>query len=263
MLDSTSRPAAKISGRTKGHRDRPPQPQPRRGFTLIEMLVVISIVSVLIAISVTGLKGARERATTVRVLARLGQLQKGFTAYTVDYKDTFPALIPPNQRTRTITYGPRTREVRYFEQYCFWHLFLAESYFGVPWDSRAVQDGDGPGGEANAVWYSQTFLAAPEYWDEDLRTGSDQRRAVRAGEVQFPSSKILLVLSVLWHTYTVPAVPLPDTMTARVDGSASKQPVESFLRGVPAGHEAFLDGATGAFWPGMETRAGARGRDLQ
>ena len=224
---------------------------------------MISIVSVVLAISVTGLAGARQRAVTIRGLANLSSVQRGFTAYTADFKDTFPCLIAPAEASRTVVSGPWTTTVRYFDQAIYWHLFLAESYFGVPWDSKSIQPGNAPGGLVNAFWYCHTFVTAPEYWNLDLRTGPSQRRSTRSDEVLFPSAKVGVITSPAWNTVGREGRMSPFTLAANVDGSASRQDVESFVSGLMPGPDAIADGATEMIWPGMGTPGGVRGRDAR
>ena len=61
-----------------------------RGFSLIEVLVVISIVSLLVAILVTFLGRAREQARQVRCAAHLKQLGLALTMYADDNRNWLP-----------------------------------------------------------------------------------------------------------------------------------------------------------------------------
>lgn len=57
----------------------------KRGFTLVEMLVVISIIVVLIAILVPVVQGARHRARMVKCTAQLHDIMLAMTEYKRQY----------------------------------------------------------------------------------------------------------------------------------------------------------------------------------
>lgn len=60
-----------------------------RGFSLVELLVVISIVAVLLAIMLPALQKSRDIAMTLRCTSSLRQLAIGDEAYRVDYRRWF------------------------------------------------------------------------------------------------------------------------------------------------------------------------------
>jgi len=62
-----------------------------RGFTLVELLVVVSIISLLIAILLPSLKKSRELAQSVSCSSHLKQQVLGTLAYTLDYDGWYPA----------------------------------------------------------------------------------------------------------------------------------------------------------------------------
>ena len=64
----------------------------RRGFTLIEVLVVVAIIALLISILLPSLKAAREQSKIVLCASGLHQIGVGLTTYVTDHRGELPAL---------------------------------------------------------------------------------------------------------------------------------------------------------------------------
>ena len=82
----------------------------RAAFTLIELLVVVAIISLLIAILLPALGGARNQAKAARCLAQMKGISLAFAAYASDYQQV---IMPFGHDTTK--YGTR-----------FWWVELAE-----------------------------------------------------------------------------------------------------------------------------------------
>src|SRR5690349_840860 len=63
----------------------------RRGFSLVELLVVIGIIAVLISVLLPALSRAREQANSVKCLTNLRSMQQAATMHANDHQGFMPA----------------------------------------------------------------------------------------------------------------------------------------------------------------------------
>ena len=62
----------------------------KHNFTIVELLVVLSIIIILAGLLLPSLNKARDKAKAISCLANLKQLGVGIQSYTIDYNDYFP-----------------------------------------------------------------------------------------------------------------------------------------------------------------------------
>ncbi|MCA9283831.1 MAG: type II secretion system protein [Phycisphaerales bacterium] len=80
-----------------------------RGFTIVELLVVIGVIAILSSLILAGLSGAMRTAAKTRELNSLRQVFQAWTIYSSNYNDYFmPAHLDENTQTKWgVTYRDR------------------------------------------------------------------------------------------------------------------------------------------------------------
>jgi len=65
----------------------------RKGFTIIELLIVISVIAILVGIALPRFKGMQDEANIARVNGDLRTLQTAVESYYIHNTNTFPATL--------------------------------------------------------------------------------------------------------------------------------------------------------------------------
>lgn len=79
----------------------------QRGFTLMELLMVIAVIAILSALLLPALGRARESARRIKCLNNLRQVSLAFRTFSMDNDGKYPWFIPPAEGG---TYGPLAGE---------------------------------------------------------------------------------------------------------------------------------------------------------
>lgn len=122
----------------------------RRGFTLVELLVVIGIIAVLVAILLPALNKARKAALSVQCLSNLRQCATGFQMYANDNNGTICA--------QTIFHG----------NYCPWPIWMSAGGQASCYDSLGAINYTINAGYPVYIPFQVTLCPANVYRDDDL-----------------------------------------------------------------------------------------------
>jgi prepilin-type N-terminal cleavage/methylation domain-containing protein/prepilin-type processing-associated H-X9-DG protein len=172
------------------------------GFTLIEILVSISVVSILIAILLPALGHARTRVWRLKSETNLRSHGQLFEMYVNDSANTYPA---PNLSSFYDSYIGISATMGHWGTTQFWHMLFGEALRWDQYESLLLSPGatrvlEGPVVMLpfSSYTYSASFLGNPAIWSgQDLSTLSEQewkqlRRPVRSHQVRSASAKVLL-----------------------------------------------------------------------
>lgn len=179
-----------------------------RGFSLIELLVVLAILSLLAALLLPAFLSARGQARQTVCLSNLRQIGQGIAMYQQDYDGFFPYSVDPATRAAVDTWKP------YFPKYAadIPHLGLlsdvlqpylsSSQVFACPSDTGFARDDSAYIGisatpssyeQHGTSYYHQTLMAACHFNDSNIAN---------------PSGKKVLQDAVgFWHGSLVPVSP--------------------------------------------------------
>jgi len=180
-----------------------------RGFTLVELLVVVAIIALLLAILTPALNRAREAARTVKCLTNIRQINLGMRMYGSDYRQH---LAP------TLIQG-------------YWQQSSGKNFKGVFSDPPFL--GQYTGNDAPTIEGRNTFGFIPEsdlgvWWcpsdPEPGNTAGGRRRTISYGQNDQLSTIRLLSGNNLWSIYRTSEIDEPSRTAYLVDGDQVWQP---------------------------------------
>jgi hypothetical protein len=206
--------------------------------TLVELLVVIAVLTIVASISLVSLQSSRERSRAVKSLMNLSSHSRGMSAYAGEYREYFPRFLEVGSFSQSLVGGGvLLHALSYFDMHMTWHVALADNYFQVPATHEVFRPPWEKSGStalrelATSYHYPCAFGATSEYWDPTTRFGSAQWTGTTLGQVAFPESKALVVV-------TLPSTPIGEptgAQVAQVDGSVRERRVSTWLQGYALG----------------------------
>ncbi len=225
----------------------------RPGFSLIELLLTIGIISILIGLSLPSLRQAREKADVVACMVEMRQLSIMITQYAIDSKDYVPFVYTRDPSTGSWL-APTGRELPGPAYYAtaadYWPLPMIDDFGGLFLNDALLCPNDVVTeqlAEKLAAMFQQplelvfppmersisrAFYFAPQSLRADLNIITERdNRVAQLHEVKYPSRKALLVENTPFHedSYypaTPSPVPLPyRLMVAATDGSTMLRPI--------------------------------------
>lgn len=209
----------------------------RRAFTIIELLIVISLIGLLASILLPALSQARYSARYLQAASTMRQMYISVTTYGNDSKDGLPYFATPGNPWGPVVVNGvdvRNAQGRYFgPQAVLWPSLLRAYISGRP--KLPDRDAMIPVGEkyglppeqSDMILYtrfnlSYTAFSAPEYWTNDVPPRNRSLfRGTRWGEIQFPSQKGILV-DTQWVTIEIQRRYTLTASFVMADGSTSK-----------------------------------------
>ncbi len=246
------------------------------GYSLVEVLVVLVVLGAIVALLLPVLHRARASGADAVAMSRLRSHAQVFQVYAQDFDDQWPCFVDPRRLNGALMCGSVDETFYYFDTSDAWpYVLRCESYYAkneieVFESPYAVASGDAAPRRLSSATFayraSCAMLASPTYWDPTTRTGRDQWRSTRVGEVTFPSSKILLT-----HETPPGSVgPAGGVLVALADGAARSLPAGSIPDGYPTGDsyegmDADGPSPSGHGWDGVagqHTLRGVAGRDV-
>ncbi len=120
----------------------------QKGFTIVELLIVIVVIAILAAITVVAYTGIKERADATQVQSALTQTNKQILAYAAEHADAYPATLGDigvsdgdvvYEYTSNNTASPRTYSLT------AWNTTAGDIQYYISSTTASISEGVAPG----------------------------------------------------------------------------------------------------------------------
>jgi len=229
--------------------------QAKTGFTILELMVSLSIIAVLMGLMLPALKGAHMRADAVKLLANQSESMRVLMSYTMDHQSAFPTFGIPRTQAGAMQWKGKEIDFRWWDQPQYWGLYLqSKGYNGwitlgddaAP-NAYELMDCPACGSGFSRHYLTATAYANPELFKDGAKDDRLTHFVQRMDSVAAPSDKIGL-------TYFA-EFPGRRTIVTYFDGAARNTPIDDIAPGADLAFTAAVA------YPGMRTRRGLLGRD--
>lgn len=257
-------------------RGDPPRNRRAAAFSLVEVIVVITVISIVIALALPSFRRVKQQAVDVRCMAHMRSASLAISMYANGADDAFPFA---GRSEREIAYPSLPTRIERIGggiglRAGLWSMLLSEQWSAgrfdpamqcpaqPPVDDAAEAAGGWVPGSSRLpmYWMSEALWCDPASLTADANLDAEPRtRANRQHEVLFPSSKAVLYEQVgfcitapdaAFWIWDLAQTPMHPTSAATADGSVARSIRNDQIPGV------------GGAMPMTYTVDGVRGRDL-
>lgn len=198
MFAHRSRARERTSTQLAGRRGRRPFSIGRRGFTLIEVLVVVAILALLISILLPSLHSARAQARGAVCLSNLKQVGTGLAMYVLQSRDVYP--MHSSLASQTTALGrPRTRWPDYLHRHMrSEEVYECPSMTATQREDFAKQWAHNPTKHFGGYGYNFQYLGNSRHWEDVSQLGAGVPREwnrpffARQAEIRHPATTVAI-----------------------------------------------------------------------
>lgn len=171
----------------------------RRAFTLMELMITVSIIAVLSAISVPALVSVRDAAYQFAAVQSIRGLMMATNLYTADNDDTFPLATYASAEGTVAWFGAQNASGTYDPK----RGLLAPYTQGRPALDRSFQALDYMG-DHSGFGYNWGYLGSDFNLTEDYRGFPNSRNPAHASEIERPSETVAFATSAFFFAPWLP-----------------------------------------------------------